>query len=531
MTVARFGRISRTVWILALILILALVLLWKIRNDGPTFDYTLGGPLYPYPPEQIEGFLLTTGGAQYRLDRTGEGTWTLTGALTDFVNAAALEKALRELTSAAGGPLMPGTQPEDRRFEFNGPGAIRLTVFDRDGGRTPLALGAVNPVTGLVYASGAGRGSCFPVTLEIQRLLAGLPEAVRTKTLLPKFPLQSVTGVEIEGGPSNIRLLRQQDQWWLKAADSGLNDLHPLVSSYHAMYQDRQREQEGELWLLADPDAVGLLLDETCALIVREFVPAGLAEANLVDWNLKPPYRRVTLSGRALNPDPRYGDPDRLDIAFGLSLDGELVPARRLENVMLTDERALKSLEKPASELVEIQALAFPVVLADSISVLFQGGEVLRGHRDLELFADILEGKNKDLDRVEGRRSWVTDFPDLPSIVPSTLSKHLRVRNLVVDLERIPILTVLPPVSDDGMFRKEGRSKVTVFIFEEEGLRSEVLEFGWLVPEHLPQGVGSMLNTDEGEPAGLWRPQTGQLMQVPDQTLVTIRNLAIHLNE
>ena len=524
--VTRSGSLWRTVWILALVLILAGGLLGKIHSDRPAFDFALGGPLLPYTPDQIDGLLLTRGGAQYRLDRTGDGVWTLTGAVTDFVEVPALENFLKELTAARGGGLLPGTEPEDRRYEFNGPDAIRLTVFTLAGERTRLALGVSNPVTGLIYAFGAGRRACFPVTPEFRQALVGLPDAVRTQTLLPPFPLQSVTGVEIKGGRSDTRLIRQDGLWWLRAEDPALDDLGPLTRSYQALYRDRRREREDGLWILADSGAVNLLVYEISSLIVREFVPAARAEANLADWNLDPPNRLVTLSGSQLNPDPRYGDPGSLVIAFGLSLDGKLAPVRRLENVLLTDELALRSLEKSAADLVEIQALTFPAVLADSIQVLFQGREVLRGHRDPDQFARLLERKGNDLDRVGGRLAWVIDFPVFPVVTnPPNEPLHIRVRSLVVELDRLPILTVLPPAAEDGMFAEDGRSRITVFMTDPEGPRSEVLEFGWLEAERLPPGSPPLARSTEGErPAGLWLPRTGQLLQVPPQTLVTIRN-------
>ena len=246
----RFGNIPRPVWILALVLILAGGWLWKIRSDRPAFDFSLGGPLLTHTPEQIDGLLLTSGGAQYRLDRTGAGVWVLTGAVTDFVEASALEKALKKLASATGGRLLPGTEPEDRRYEFNGPGAIRLTVFTIDGERTSLALGAGNPTTGQFYACGAGRKSCFPVTAEFRQMLAELPATVRNRTLLPSFPLQSVTKVEIRGGRSDTRLERHQGRWWLLVQDQeegpSLTGLGPLARSYQALYRDRRRERRRE---------------------------------------------------------------------------------------------------------------------------------------------------------------------------------------------------------------------------------------------------------------------------------------------
>ena len=521
----RFDNLPRMVWALALVLVLSAGVLWKIRSDRPAQDYTLGGPLLTYTLEEIEGLLLTRGRAQYRLDKAGPETWTLTGAITDFVDTPAMEKVLQQIISAGGGGLLPGTEPEDRRYEFNGPAAIRLTVFAADGEAISLALGTTNPVTGLVYASGAGRRSCFPVTPEFRNLLAGLPDGIRTKTLLPPFPLQSVTDVSFSDGRSETRLFRHQGRWWLLAEDSALTGLDLSARAYQALYSDRRWERDDGLWILADPNAVSLLVYEVSSPVVRQFVTPGLASATLADWNLDPPYRRVVLSGPGLNPASRYGPSDRLIVDFGLSLDGVSVPLRRLENVLLADEHSLRSLERPIAELAETDAMDFPVILADSVTVKFEGRDVLRGHRDPELFARILKEMNNDLDRVEGRRSWLLDYPAVHHMGKLV---NVRVRNLVVDLDRMPILAVLPPVADDQVFLPKNRAQILLFVSDEGGARTEVLEIGWLDPERLPPESGPLVRTEEeGQPVGLWRPATGQLLQVPSQILVTIRNFGL----
>lgn len=526
MTKPKLSRIPRIAWILAVVLVVAAGTLWKIRSNRPAFEYGLGGPLVPLAPEQISGLLVTQGGAQIRLDRTGAGQWSLTGALTDFVNPVAMETILTDLTRAEGGPLLPGTQPEDRRYDFTGPDAVRLTVFPLDGEPLRLSLGATNPVTGLVYASGARRRACFPVRPAVREVLRGLPESIRVNTLLPPFRFDGVAGVEIRGGRSGLVLQRRQDQWWIRAEDNSALVVGELAESYQRRYSDRRWEYEGQVWILADPDAVQLLLYEISALLVRAYVPPAEAESHQESWRLDPPYRQVILTGHGLNPLAGEGVADELSVAFGISLDGTYVPARRLGNTLLTDEVALRTLEKPASHLVITKALTFPVVHADSLRLESAGELVMRGHRDPEKFAAILERKGYDLDRTEGRDSWVVDFPVLSVMEHSVKASAVRLQTLVVELERIPILTVLPPAETSGVFLAENRSRVTVYRDASGSSGPQIVELGWLDLDHLPAGSPPLAPTENSErPAGLRLPRTGQLFQVPADLLVTIRNL------
>jgi hypothetical protein len=520
-------RMPRAGWILAAVLILAGGFLWKIRSDRSSIDYSLGGPLVSLAPEDIDGLLLTHGGAQYRLDRTEDQHWALSGAMTDYVDGPAIEQVLVELTTAAGGPLLPGTEPEDRRYEFNALDAVRLTVFSRSGDTYRLSLGATNPVTGMVYASGAGRRACFPVLPGTKQLLRGLPESIRTKTVLPPFRFQSVSGVEIRGGRIDKSLLRRGEQWWFRADDQTTVRLGALAESYQSQYADRRWERDGETWILADANAVQLLLYEVSSLLVRSHVPASQAEANLGSWKLDPPYRRVILSGEDLNPLSAAGRHDPLEVAFGFSLDGNFVPARRLDNYLMVDEVALRTLEMPTSDLIETRALAFSVLLADSLQVDFQDETILRGTRDRELYASLLARKDDDSDRVDARSSWVVNSQYQQPIKQSQKTLNVRLQSLVVELERVPILTVLPPSDSADVFLPEGRCRVTVYRAAADETGREVVELGWLHPDKWPAGSPSLTRPAQGEGlAGLWNPRTGQLLEIPAQLLVTIRNLA-----
>ena len=57
---------------------------------------------------------------------------------------------------------------------------------------------------------------------------------------------------------------------------------------------------------------------------------------------------------------------------------------------------------------------------------------------------------------------------------------------------------------------------------------AKVLEIGWLDMARLPEGSGLLSATGNEESAvGLWRPETGQLLRVPPEILITVRNLSL----
>ena len=196
----RHGSASRSALVLAGVLAVAVAVMFFVRsrNDGP--DLTLGGPLFTIPTADIDGLLITKNGVQFRLDQSEEGYWTLTGAISDFVDQAVMQQFLNSLSTSTGGRLLPGSQPEDRRYDFNGPGSLRVTVFAVDGRTEKLAIGAKNPVSEFFYGSGAGRQACFPVSAGLREILTAVPTNLLLRNQLPAFARGTITQVELWRG-------------------------------------------------------------------------------------------------------------------------------------------------------------------------------------------------------------------------------------------------------------------------------------------------------------------------------------------
>ena len=134
----RLGSLPRPVLPLLILLAVAVAVLLWLRAHESGDPFTLGGPLLPVPADEVDGFLLTRLDGQYRFDRHENGTWSLGGAVTDFLSRTYTDRFVGNLALAQGGPLLPGTEVEDRRYEFNGEQAIRLTIFTRTAGRISL---------------------------------------------------------------------------------------------------------------------------------------------------------------------------------------------------------------------------------------------------------------------------------------------------------------------------------------------------------------------------------------------------------
>lgn len=510
----RYGGAPRSVLILTFLLVVAAGALLVARHREPAFDFTLGGPLFPVDKNDIEGLLLTREGAQYRMDRLAPGAWSLSGAVADYVDSLAVLKLLDTLTGAVGGPVLPGTDVEDRRYEFNGPEAIRLTVFLSGGERISLALGTANPVAGNFYASGAGRDACFMVPVTLRNTLADLPRSVQARVLLPGVGRDQVERVDIRRSGRNFLIERREGRWWMLMPVEGPAYLGEEVRDYQAMYTDRRITDERGVWILAANSAMNLLIYEVSNIIVRDIKSPNESAALMEAWELDPPWRQVTLTGKGLNPDPAEDSPDQLVIAFGPALGTDSVPVLRRGNVLVTDMKALEVLEQPLGILAHRTALTLMALQADTIELQREGRLLLRGER-----TGVAE-------TLEGRKAWLTVFPKTSLVSLSLVDYHGLSRGLVVDLGRIPVLAVLPPTSDSAVLAERERVRITVSFGTGEAVRSEVIEFGFLVEDRLPVGSPRLIREDGGSPpVGLWFPASGKLLQIPAQVVVTARNL------
>ena len=510
----RNGGAPRSILILIFLLVAAVGALLVARHREPAFDYTLGGPLFPVDKSDIEGLLLTKQGAQYRLDRATPGVWSLSGAVADYVDSLAVLKLLDTLAGSVGGPVLPGTDVEDRRYEFNGPEAIRLTVFVTGGETISLALGTANPVTGNFYASRAGRVACFMVPATLRSILGDLPGSVQARILLPGVDRDRVERVDLRRGDRDFLIERREGRWWMLMPVEGPAYLGEEVRDYQAMYTDRRITDERGVWILASSTAMHLLIYEVSSIIVRDIKSPNESATLMEAWELDPPWRRVILTGKGLNPDPAVDSPDRMVIAFGPALGVDSVPVLRRGNVLVTDMKALEVLEQPLGILAHRTALTLMVLQADTIELQREGRLLLRSERT---------GVAKT---AEGRKAWLTVFPEMSTVNLSEIDYNNLSQSLVVDLGRIPVLAVLPATNDPAVLADRERVKITISFGTGEDVRSEVIEFGFLAEDRLPVGSPLLIREDDGSPpVGLWFPASGKLLQIPAQVVVTARNL------
>jgi len=520
----RRGSLPRSTTYLAAVLAVALGVLFFLRRNPPPPDYTLGGRLFTASPDSIEGLLVTRSGAQYRIDRTASGAWTLSGAVSDFLDQQAVDHVLDKLSSATGGRLLPGSRPEDRRYEFNVPEAVRLTLFTTGGGKENLAIGARNPVTGLYYGSGAGRQACFPVSAGLRDLLAGLPGDLQLKTLLPPVDRQKVREIEVRRGSRSYLLRRRHRRWWLRMPAEGEAALGSWYHKYSSLYRDRREEEEGVTWLLADDQAARLIIHQGTRTIVKQILPPVEAARYRQELELDPPWRRIVLRGTGINPDPLAASADRLEITFAHALDQERVPAIRRGNVLITEPEAIRMVGEPLGSLLDSRALDFLISRADSLTVEREGRLLLRAHRDPGPLQPGKRGKERPVD------FWLTDFPDRAASGLDQRTHDARSRNLLANLERMSALRILPPTRDPEVLKQKERVRLVVWYPDVEqpvpgeGHGRMVLEIGYLDEKRLPAGSPEPAAEQDGlAPVGLWRPATGQLLQIPGTTITTTR--------
>ncbi|PID80982.1 hypothetical protein CSA17_02600 [bacterium DOLJORAL78_65_58] len=507
--------VPRSALILLAVLVLAGAALLVVRGrheDSPV----LGGALFPadLTVDQVEGFLVTRGRAQYRFTRGDDGLWRLGGALTDFVDGEQVALLLTELLRAEGGPLLPGTEPEDRRYAFNGPESIRLTLLGPGDRRHSLALGDDNPVTGTYYASGLERPGCFPVSEVLRQRLAGLPDQLRLRRMLPFFRREAITRLEVAYGPESLLLEKENGRWWLREPADGLT-LSGHLKDYDATYTDRRRTRHGRVWRLAGKDIIERLIYEVAELQVQHFY--GLAESP-VGWDGKDAWRRVVFSGRAINPDSLEADPDRLEITFGYPLENGELPARRRGQALLASAEAGQVLGGAVQDLLEGTAFTFRVAAQDSLRMGRDDQVLLAGHRG----PTVAVGAGSQARPLS--ESWRTDIPTArqrPDIRAKSLA--LLAPHMVTDLDRLEILRVLPTTRNAAVLQ----DREQVFLETEGAAGSRRFVVGYLVPAELPAGSPPLAAEPEGDlpPVGLWEPATGRLLQVPGYLIVTFRNM------
>ena len=204
---------------------------------------------------------------------------------------------------------------------------------------------------------------------------------------------------------------------------------------------------------------------------------------------------------------------DEFTLVFGPPVEIDRVPVLRRGNVLLTDEVASKVATGALSDLVLDDAVTEVVRHADRLRFFREGQLLLAAART----GAALTG--------EGRRAWRLTA-SAPGTPPARDDLEGVAQDLVIDLNRQPILAVLPPTDDAAVLATAGRVRVEV---EWDDGRSRAWEVGQLVPARLPAGAAPVRTSDGAPAAALWEPATGRLLQVPATLIVTARNLALEV--
>ncbi len=466
------------------IVLVAAVALWRWSGGGTgATGPDAGGALLARLPERLTAMEIRKPVGTTTVEH--EGThWRLTGAVTDYVDSTRVARYLGSLTDATGGAVIPGSVEDASRFGFGGEGSLEIALHFTDGTPLRLAFGAVNPVTGLCYARGLGRSGVFPVTAALHDLWNELPDGVRMTTILPPFARDDVDTLRLRGrGATHATVIARHDgRWWVRVPDAGVAVYGAAIARYQSLYEDRRREENGVTWLLGDSRALASLVYEVSANVVKEFLPLDADPGFPAQVGLDPFYRRVTLV-LGSRPDQPYV----VDLGEGQP-DHELW-VRRLRTVLKTSSTALNTVELPASALVDMGAFTFRLATADSFHLDQPGAPVLWGRA-----------------RPDSAGAWrATDPPGYHLRMAQAIGNNY-VHDVQVTLDRLPATAVLDPSPGDPLAPER---RTTITAWSPDGHRFQVV-------------IGRLVADDR---AAVWDPATGKLLRLPDEILVTLRNL------
>lgn len=456
--------------------------IWSGRGTEPG-DFEV--PLLPIDAQTIVRIEIHQIEGTSVLERTHDGGWSLTGVVADYADSGAVRPFLRVLGAATAGGEIPGATPADSRFGFTG--GIELLLVTGAGQNVTLGIGALNQVTGLAYARGAGRAGVFVVAGPLRERLLTLPDAVRLRQLLPRFARADVETVRIFGRGASQPLLIARDggRWWMREPAAGLG---PLVARYQQFHDDRRRSEAGTTWVLASDRALSSLIFEVSETPVKAFVPAP-AEADVAaEMGLDPPYRSVEL---LLAQGQRF----RLDL--GEAQEDQTVWARRGDRVLATTRLALHTIESPFAEFAYRGAFTFLFAQADSFAI----DQRLIGRADPDSVGRWLVGPD-----ARGVR------PEHPRLVQNLLS------DMQVAFDGLQMLDVLPPATADPLQPQE-HFMVTAWV---PGAAAAAASDAAVVRHDIHLG---RLRTDGR--AAAWEPATGKLLTVSEEILISLRALRL----
>ena len=450
-----------------------------------------GGPLFAFNPDAVAALEIHRPSGVSTVERHADH-WRLTGQVTDLVDAERFETVLRDLLDKHGRSVLPGTEPDERRFGFGSEQSLELVfrlVGDR---RQRLALGNANPVSGLVYASGAGRSGVFAVGGGLYATAIRLPDSVRLHQLLPTLTAADLDSLHLHRrGDDTLVFARLEDgRWWLRLA-GGEESLVGKAARYHGRFDDRRRVRDGTHWFLADVRRLrNLVFRGTETEVVAFPAPSQDQAAAMASAGLEPAYRGGTFF-------PRDDQSWRVDLGEEFEEGGRLmVAARRMGALVIARGEALHPFEGSLSDFLDLGALSFRPENADTMWVDEPDRPLLWGAK----------APDPVVRRLEQQSIWDALIPAgwQPVFGLETTADHLS--DLQIHLDRLPGVAILEAVASDPL-QPDYRWRVRVVL--RDGRRVEV----WL---------GRLIA--DGRPV-VWDPADGKVVEVPEEILVTLRNL------
>jgi hypothetical protein len=484
-------------WVVRIVLLLVIVAaglwLWSWSGAEPERrELVRGGALFDFTADQIAALEIRRLEGTTRLERDARGQWVLTGWVADLVDPDRVAAILESLVAGEGFAVLAGTQPDERRFGFGSEHSLELVFHLHAGGRHRLALGDANPVSEIIYASGAGRPGVFAVGGGYYAVAVRLPDSLRLPHVLPARRAADLDSLRIDrrGDRPLVAATFADERWWLRVP-GGPDALTGTARRYHDLYTDRQLVRDGVVWLQADVrrlrDAV-YRATETAVVIFP--TPQLDTPVELAELGLLPPYRGLTLHETG---------GDSLRVEFGEErTEGarKLVAARREGTLVIARSEAMLPLEGALAEFLDLGALSFRPEVADSLRVDEPRRPLLWGRR-----AD---------DPAERRRLrqsvWDAIAPAGWQFAFGAESAANQVADLQLNLDRLESLGILEPTAADPL-RTDERWRLRAWL---PGERFEEVWFGRLATDGR---------------AAVWQPQDGKLVLVPEQTLISLRNL------
>jgi hypothetical protein len=446
--------------------------------------------LFPFASADIALIEVDRADGVLAFTRGDGGDWRFTRGCDDRADDAAATELAGIIVETSALSLLTETVTgeEASRFGLSGDDAVTLRVTARDGRTVACTVGLRNPVLAACYALVDGRPGTWTVPYTLRVRLLSLPDIVRLRRLWPGFVPATVETLALRpAGAAAADLFARDDAgvWWLRVPADGSARAGAVFAAYARLYADRVTRRDGVDWWRAQDRAIDNLTFQLGQIDVKLF---GAREAPA-----------ETLQAAGLLPAPlsvrvvlRGGD--TLLAAFGdLDGDGNLFALRDGRSHLLRVGAAVAGVAAaPLTGFLRTDALPFALSGADSFTLENAGHATVRAWRR---------------DKV-----WSTSLVPLPGAGSSAVDL---VKDLLITLDRLPIVRPLPPVtSGRDPLARESRFALTVWRAGRAVPDFEA-HFGWM------EAGGDAASGA----VALWMPATGQLLVVPEEIVSSLRAL------